>query len=121
MNGIPGFGMSPVEKHVNAGGVPVDKADRFQGSPGRRQIQSPDQYVHVLGITHRRSVHAGDPNGHGIPTDNRVWHLGSIQGSSGSQQAIANVLHGTHHPFENEFGRRCLHGEYGISTRPLPA
>ncbi len=102
MHSIARAGARPIEKHVDAGGVPVDKAGLCQGLGRPAKIRAAEHEIHILREAHGRLVDLLHPGHHGVTTDHRVGNSRGLEGRRRTQQPVANLLHGTLHAVEGE-------------------
>jgi hypothetical protein len=103
MHRIPKLRLRPIEKHVDARYVPVNEAGRGQRSGRGLQVDAPKQQINILGVSHRRRIHRGNPCCNRVAPGYGISDTSPFQGSGRAQQSFPHPLHGMHHPVQKRF------------------
>lgn len=99
MDGVAGFGVGAIEKHVDAGAVTVVEAYGFESGGYGGQVATVDQEVDIGSVADGGLIDTGDPGGDGIATDYGIGDIGLFQSTGSTQKTFADFFHGTDHPF----------------------
>ena len=83
--------------------MPKNEASRSQRGFDGLEIVTPDQQINILRVSHRGFIDRCDPCRHSIPPDDGVGNTGGFQSRCSAIQALADFLHGSHHPVQDLF------------------
>ena len=80
VNGVAGFRIrtigEPIQKHVDAGGMPIAESRHVESGLSCLEIRPADQQIHVLRETHGGLVNSPDPGGDRVAADHGVGDAG---------------------------------------------
>jgi hypothetical protein len=116
VEGVAGFGGGAVEEDFEgfspawAGDAAVEEARAGEGFAGggrsaRRRRMSTSCVFADGGF-----IHAGDPRGDGVASDDGVGDARRIECGGGAEQAVTDFFHGANHAVQGDFGEDGGHG-----------
>jgi hypothetical protein len=102
MHGATCAAFRPIEKHVDPGGMSMNKSRLGERYFGTFEILAPQCQVHVLSKSHGLRIDLLDPRHDGIAANDRVGDACGVQRRGCSQKSVMDILHCSAAPFDCE-------------------